>query len=1391
MQRSKKLLIATAAAAAVGQWSLVQFTASAASFTWNGAGADNNLSSGANWIGGAAPGTADFAVFTGSTRTTPVVDTARQQSGVIFDSLASAFTLGGSNTLTLGAGPSTAGSIVNNSTVVQTFNNPVALYAGTITANTAGLVFNAPVNFGNGGTVTANSVRVTGNSTIAFNGGLVSSINLGSTALNIGGPVSGGNDVASTFNGTLTVGTDNSALAGNVFINGGTTLISNGNALGNTGTIEIALSSGGTGKGELDLAGGITVNKNVITRARSANANVELRNISGNNTITNVFTGTGGSTFSYASAGGNLTITNWNTAGTGGARFLDLSGAGNGQISNWTPASGTTVGINKNGTGNWTMGAGMSAGTFAALNVNAGTLTLDGGVGARAMGPATISNGATVVVVAPDGQTGEIGFNAASNTSSTVTVKSGGTLDASSFTTQYSLQPSQTLVAGGTVKAGTLAAFGDNPIHIGDSSAPGAGTLNVIGNLSLSNAFAPSPSNGGGLHFDLGNVTTVGGVNDLLSVQGDLLVDNSSGPINLFVNPLSSSGFANGTYRLIDYTGGSIPSPSSFAVTGASGGQTRQVLNVATEANHVNLVVSGNPASLVWKGDGSGNAWDVVGATNWLNGATPDKFFQFDSVTFDDTTANTNVNIGTLVVPSAITVNTAQTYTLAGTGTISGSTGITKSGAGTLIIANSGINDFTGAVTINSGTLQIGSGGADGNIGGGTLTNNGNLVVNKSAGVTIAGSISGTGALINRGSGVLALTGSSTYSGATTVEAGAIQFNNSNALGDVVAGTTVNAGGQLFASAGINTAEPLTLNGESATAGDGALRAGGAASSTFSGAVTLAGNTTLKVDGGATMNLTNSITGSNTTLTLNGDSGGTGVISGSVSLGSGGITKNGAATWVLANPSIVYGGPTAINAGVLQYGNGTTTGNATLPTAPITLTGGTIAFNNTGSYAVATNISGTGGVAIGNGGGTATLTGDLTGFTGLLTTLNGGTNSMLVVPVATGATGVQITDTNLGGGGQGIIRLTNSNAINSSGVATMDIQASQAGGTGRLEVGNSVTLNFGSIILHPRNNNTTTILATDGNNTINGPMRVNTGGTTVSFLAGAGASLTFTGTIRPAGTGEGDVPGTSRALLLGGDGNGTFSGNITNRPDLATTVGILVVKNGSGTWRLTGTNDYVGNVSNGALPTNAATIVQGGALILVGAGAQAPVLSNTNTSAYTDIQGGRLVLDYNGGASPAGTIQTALTTAYPGNFSTGPIRSTTATTTKGLGWKGDTTAHQVTVMYTYFGDANLDGTVDTLDFNSLAANFGGTNKVWNQADFNYDGVVDTLDFNNLAANFGKANPQPDAGVSSSSSSIGSLVPEPASAAMALLALGAITGIAPVRRRIRPHSSPVS
>jgi hypothetical protein len=71
----------------------------------------------------------------------------------------------------------------------------------------------------------------------------------------------------------------------------------------------------------------------------------------------------------------------------------------------------------------------------------------------------------------------------------------------------------------------------------------------------------------------------------------------------------------------------------------------------------------------------------------------------------------------------------------------------------------------------------------------------------------------------------------------------------------------------------------------------------------------------------------------------------------------------------------------------------------------------------------------------------------------------------------------------------------------------------------------------------------------------------------------------------------------------------------------------------------------------------------------------------------------------------------------------------------------------------YDGDANIDKTVDTVDFNLLAANFGATGTaIWTQGDFDGNESVDTVDFNILASNFGLVAPAP---------AMGTLVPEPA------------------------------
>lgn len=91
-------------------------------------------------------------------------------------------------------------------------------------------------------------------------------------------------------------------------------------------------------------------------------------------------------------------------------------------------------------------------------------------------------------------------------------------------------------------------------------------------------------------------------------------------------------------------------------------------------------------------------------------------------------------------------------------------------------------------------------------------------------------------------------------------------------------------------------------------------------------------------------------------------------------------------------------------------------------------------------------------------------------------------------------------------------------------------------------------------------------------------------------------------------------------------------------------------------------------------------------------------------------------------------------------------------------------ATTVLVRLTYAGDADLNGSVNSLDFSRFVAGYGGVaGRIWSQGDFNFDSKVNTLDFNLLAGNFGKTLP-------SVAAQLGSVIPEPAGGFTALVGI---------------------
>ncbi|MEI7730968.1 MAG: autotransporter-associated beta strand repeat-containing protein [Verrucomicrobiota bacterium] len=294
-----------------------------------------------------------------------------------------------------------------------------------------------------------------------------------------------------------------------------------------------------------------------------------------------------------------------------------------------------------------------------------------------------------------------LGSNASLSNSPNITLASGATFDVSAVTNGFVLNTNQTLNASGTV-VGRLTIASNATVSPGGSLV--AGTLVVSSNLTL--------NNGSKLYWTLTNVTTVGvGVNDLINVQGDLVI---AGFVTNTINQLAAQ-LAAGSYRLINYSGALIGAPANMIVVNGSTTNRYSYTLDFSVTNQVNLVVVGTPSALTWRGTGTNNDWTAVAPwpLDWFNGASMDRYFNGDTVWFDDSASATFVNLPGQIFPGAVTVSNSGTYTFFGAGKISGVTGVTKQGLGMLVLSNAA-SDFTGPIVVRAGILRIGASNAMG-----------------------------------------------------------------------------------------------------------------------------------------------------------------------------------------------------------------------------------------------------------------------------------------------------------------------------------------------------------------------------------------------------------------------------------------------------------------------------------------------------------------------------------------------------------------------------------------------------------------------------------------------------------------------------------------------------
>ena len=215
-----------------------------------------------------------------------------------------------------------------------------------------------------------------------------------------------------------------------------------------------------------------------------------------------------------------------------------------------------------------------------------------------------------------------------------------------------------------------------------------------------------------------------------------------------------------------------------------------------------------------------------------------------DSAMFTDTASTNRVNLATTLRPGSVTVNNqALDYTFVGSGNLSGAGGLFKTGAGTLTLANSGINDFTGGIIISNGTVRVGENGPAGNLPAGSLVNEGTLVFSRSDELTVSADISGNGTLTqNNPTGITTLRGANTYEGTTIVAQGILRAGSATALGGTLGGTVVSNGAALDVNGQNLGAEPLTVGG-AGPGGIGAIINSGSDQINALQGVTLTGDT--------------------------------------------------------------------------------------------------------------------------------------------------------------------------------------------------------------------------------------------------------------------------------------------------------------------------------------------------------------------------------------------------------------------------------------------------------------------------------------------------------------------------------------------------------------------